>query len=166
MSLNPKMKYSKTGLQLTERFESCRLVAYKDSGGVWTIGWGHTGDDVEEGLRITQGTADALVIRDTQIAVDHVNLYVHVKLTQEEFDALVDFEYNTGALEKSTMLKYINAQQYHKASLEFGKWVHDKAGHVLVGLLRRRKADEELFDESNPLDITEPVEGLDNAKVR
>lgn len=163
--LNPKMKYSKEGLQLTERFESCLLKAYKDSGGVWTIGWGHTGDDVEEGLVITQGTADALLLRDVQKAVDHVNTYVNVPLHQEEFDALVDFEYNTGGLEKSTMIKYLNARQYHKASEEFKKWVHDRAGHVLVGLLRRRKADEELFDEDNPLDLTEPVEGLDNAKV-
>ena len=40
--MNPPMTYSKAGIQLTERFEGCRLAAYPDTGGVWTIGYGHT----------------------------------------------------------------------------------------------------------------------------
>ena len=48
------MQYSKTGLALTEGFESCRLTAYQDLKGIWTIGWGHTGPEVVEGLVWTQ----------------------------------------------------------------------------------------------------------------
>ena len=36
------MKISQAGLKLIEEFEGCRLTAYQDVVGVWTIGYGHT----------------------------------------------------------------------------------------------------------------------------
>ena len=47
------MKLSDKGRDLLERLEAKRLKAYKCSAGVWTIGIGHTGEDVYEGLEIT-----------------------------------------------------------------------------------------------------------------
>jgi GH24 family phage-related lysozyme (muramidase) len=44
--------------------EGCRLTAYKDSGGVWTIGIGHTGPDVTPGLTITPQRAAELFAKD------------------------------------------------------------------------------------------------------
>ena len=53
MSLN-NLTYSSKGLALTQQFEGCRLTAYQDQVGVWTIGYGHTGPDVTPGLTITE----------------------------------------------------------------------------------------------------------------
>jgi lysozyme len=142
------MQYSKIGLaQLTEQFEQCRLVAYKDVKGVWTIGWGHTGPEVVEGLVWTQEQADVQLLSDTQHATDCVNRSVFVPITQGEFDALVDFTFNAGchAFEKSTMLKLINCYAFQAAAKEFEKWVYAD-GQKIAGLLRRRKAEEAVFN--------------------
>lgn len=41
-----------------QRDEGCRLTAYRDTVGVWTIGYGHTGPEVRQGLTWTQAQAD------------------------------------------------------------------------------------------------------------
>ena len=141
------MQYSKNGLLLTEGFESCRLVAYQDIRGIWTLGWGHTGPEVCEGLTWTQDQADAQLLADVQSSVAAVNADVTVPLTQDEFDALVDFAFNVGntALRNSTLLKKLNAGDYAGAANEFYRW--DKAaGQVIAGLLRRRQKETDLFN--------------------
>jgi lysozyme len=138
--------YSKSGLSLTERFESCRLTAYQDIRGIWTTGYGHTGPEVHEGLVWTQAQADAAALQDTQHAADVVNRTVTFAINQCEFDALVDFAYNVGcgALETSTLLHLLNAGDVAGAAAQFEKW--DFAGGVEVaGLLRRRLAEEAEF---------------------
>lgn len=140
------MNYSKDGMKLTESFESCRLTAYQDSKGVWTIGWGHT-YGVFAGMTCTQAQADAWLLADVQNAVIHVNEYVKVTLTQAEFDALVDFAFNVGCgnFHGSTMLRLLNAGDYRGAAVEFDKW--DMAGgQVVAGLLRRRQAETNEFN--------------------
>ena len=147
----PDMVYSRDGLHLTEQFESCRLVAYRDIKGIWTIGWGHTGADVVPGLTWTQDQADAALQQDIQWAARVVNRNVTVDLTQHEFDARVDFVFNVGSgnFHGSTMLRLLNAGDYHGASEEFEKW--DKSGgQVVVGLLRRRLAEEAEFNKEQP----------------
>lgn len=142
------MQYSKIGLkQLTEAFESCRLVAYKDVKGVWTIGWGHTGPEVVEGLVWSQVTADARLLEDMLRAEDCVNACVMTPITQGEFDALVDFTFNVGcsAFEHSTMLKMINGYNFQGAAKEFEKWDY-AGGKKVAGLLRRRLAEEVVFN--------------------
>ena len=143
------MEYSKDGLHLTERFEGCRLVAYPDpgSGGdPWTIGYGHTGPEVVEGLEITQDQAEQYLVQDIKQAEANVNAVVHVELTQEEFDALVDFAFNCGCrnLDSSTLMKKLNAGDYEGASHEFIKW-DMAAGHHMSGLLKRREAETAMF---------------------
>lgn len=150
--------YSKSGLQLTEQFEGCRLTAYQDSVGVWTIGYGHTGPDVYKGLTITQEQAVGLLMQDIAKSAAAVNRLVTLDragdpdtdglpdLTQEEFDALVDFTFNLGAgsLAGSTLLKKLNAGDIEGAAAEFPKWVH-AGGKVLAGLVKRRDAERALF---------------------
>ena len=141
------MKYSKAGLALTESFEGCRLQAYQDSKGVWTIGYGHTAG-VHSGMTGTQDLANQWLAQDVQWAESAVNANVHVALTQPEFDALVDFVFNAGSgnFRASTMLGLINRGDMHGAALEFTKW--DKCGgNVVAGLLRRRVAEENLFSK-------------------
>lgn len=144
---SPPMTYSKTGLHLTEQFEGCRLTAYKDSGGVWTVGYGHVAG-VHAGMTCTQAQAEMWLQQDLAWAVSRVNADVHVPLTQEEFDALVDFCFNCGAgnLDSSTLLKLVNAGRFAEAAQQFEAW--DRCdGSVVAGLLRRREAEEVEFNE-------------------
>lgn len=140
------MKYSKTGLALTERFEGCKLHAYQDIGGVWTIGWGHTAG-VMKGMVWTQSRADDQLFKDMMCAEVAVNELVTCPLTQGEFDALVDFVYNIGtrAFAHSTMLKLLNQKKYQDAADEFVLWDH-VGGKEVAGLLERRKAEQEEFN--------------------
>lgn len=140
------LAYSSKGLALTEQFEGLRLTAYQDSVGVWTIGYGHTGADVHPGLSITLEQASTLLSKDVASAVADVNRLVKVPLTQNQFDALVDFVFNVGGgnLGTSTLLRDLNAGNYAAAAAQFPRWVH-AGGEVLPGLVARRKAEQTLF---------------------
>lgn len=140
------MQYSKQGLALTENFESCRLTAYRDIKGVLTIGYGHTGSDVTEGLTWTQDQADMQLVCDTQSAVNTVNRLVTAPMTQGVFDSLVDFVFNVGSgnFAGSTLLKLLNSGDTESAAQQFERW--DYAGGVqIAGLLRRREAEANEF---------------------
>jgi lysozyme len=104
------MKYldmSVNGYALTESFEGLRLAAYLDPAGIWTIGYGHTGRGISQGLVITEEQAVSLLKLDIDSAVSAVNHFVKVPLNQNQFDALVDFTFNlgAGALAHSSLLR-------------------------------------------------------------
>ena len=143
---------------LTEAFEGLRLTAYPDpaSGGdPWTIGYGHTGRDVVPGLVITAQQADALLVADIAAAIGAVRTQVKAPLTQHQFDALVDFTFNVGAgnLQKSSLLRLVNAGLFAQADLEFAKWVK-AAGKIMPGLVARRAGEAKWFAT---LDDTDPT---------
>jgi lysozyme len=138
--------YDNQGLGFTEGFEGCRLVAYQDVAGIWTIGYGHTGTDVVEGVVITQAQAVSLLVSDVAAAAACVNHAVEVPITQDEFDALVDFTFNAGrgAFVTSTLLRKLNVGDLQAAAAQFSRWVN-AGGKPVSGLVRRRAAEEELF---------------------
>jgi lysozyme len=140
------MQYSKQGLSLTEVFEGFKAVAYKPfPTDPWTIGYGHT-KGVVEGMTCTQAQAEQWLLADVADAAAAVNRLVHIAMSQEEFDALVDFTFNLGIsnFAGSTLLKLLNARDIEGAVEEFPKW--DRAGGIEVaGLLRRRLAEKALF---------------------
>jgi lysozyme len=142
------MKYSAQGLALTEKFEGVRLTAYQDQVGVWTIGYGHT-RGVKPGDTCTEEQAQAWLREDIALCEQDVNTHVKVPLTQGEFDALVDFSFNLGcaSLNGSTLLRLLNATDYHGAAAEFEKWDH-AGGKVVAQLLQRREAEEQLFQSA------------------
>lgn len=139
------MEYSHSGLHLTEQFEGCRLIAYQDSVGVWTLGYGHT-LDINEGDTCTQEQAELWLQDDIQRVVRQINKDVRWTLSQGEFDALVDFGFNLGvhALEGSTLWSYIQSGEHDKAAEEFPKW-HHAGGKDVAGLLKRRLVEQETF---------------------
>ena len=141
-----KYDYSNTGLALTRSFEGLRLTAYQDSAGVWTIGYGHTGPEVHHGQCVSEIEAEALLRSDLSSAVRTVRKAVQVDLAQHQFDALVDFCFNTGRgnFLGSSLLRYVNHGEFDSAVVQFGLWVH-AAGKVLPGLVRRRAAEAALF---------------------
>lgn len=139
------MNYSNDGLHLTEQFEGCRLIAYPDQGGVWTIGYGHTAG-VKLGMTCTMEQAEEWLRHDVEDAEKAVNDLVKVPLSQKQFDALVDFVFNlgTGNFAKSTLLRLVNASNFKYASKEFERW-NRAGGIVRAGLTRRRLAEKDLF---------------------
>ena len=145
-------RYSDAGIAKTKEFEGLRLAAYQDSGGVWTIGYGHTGKDVSRGRTITHAEAEELLRNDIQWAVDCVNNSVKVPINQNQFDAMVDFTFNVGcgAFRSSTLLRKLTAgDSIHAVAEEFLRWKFVK-GVETPGLLRRRVADRELFLKPAP----------------
>ena len=142
------MKTSQSGIELIKSFEGCRLEAYKCPAGIWTIGYGHTAG-VEKGQKITQEQAETFLKQDLKRFENVINEVVRVAITQNQFDALVSFTYNVGigALKTSTLLRLLNSADYIGAAEQFDRWVF--AGQIkLAGLVRRRKAERELFSES------------------
>lgn len=130
---------------LVKRSEGCRLKAYRDSGGIWTIGYGHT-KGVTEGMTCTQAQADAWLDEDMSEAERNVAALVKVPLTTCQTAALTDFAFNTGAsqLAHSTLLRVINANHLDLAPGEFERWVYDN-GKKMPGLVIRREREAFLW---------------------
>ncbi|KAF1003974.1 MAG: Lysozyme RrrD [Pseudomonas sp.] len=143
------MLISDNGVAVLHYFESCKLTAYPDpgskDGNPWTIGWGHTGPEVVRGLVWTQAQADAALVADLAKFEARVTRLVSVAISQGQFDALVSFDYNTGSLNTSTLLKLLNAGDYTGAAAQFARW-NKNDGQVMRGLTRRRAAEVALWD--------------------
>ncbi len=139
------MHISPRGLALIKAFEGCRLTAYLCPAGILTIGFGHTGRDVTEGLRITAEAAEELLRGDLMRFEDGVRRLAG-ETSQSRFDALVSFAFNLGlgALAGSTLLKRHRAGDFARAANEFLRW--NKAGGIVPpGLTRRRAAERRLY---------------------
>lgn len=135
------MRLTFRGYEKIKEFEGCRLTAYRDAVGVWTIGYGHT-IGVKRGMTITQDQADAYfdAYLDAQEEVLRKIVTNHEKLTDYQWDAIVSFSYNVGLgnFKKSTMLaKILKNPEDPTIFNEFGRWT--KAGDKkLPGLVKRR----------------------------
>lgn len=143
-------KISQTGLKLIKNFEGCRLTAYKPvpTEKYWTIGWGHYGPDVKAGMTISQAQADSMLIADLAKYEAYVNNAVYVpvtaKLNQNQFDALVSFCYNCGAGNLKKLCTDRTVEQIAASITKYNK----AGGNVLAGLVRRRQAELDLFNQS------------------
>lgn len=140
------MIISKNGLDLIKHFESLQLKAYKCSANVWTIGYGHT-KNVKEGDRISQDQANCFLMQDLYSVEQAIIRLVKVKLNQNQFDALCSLIFNIGisAFNKSTLLAKLNTGDYVGAAEQFRRW--NKVNNVVMaGLVRRRQAEEDLFN--------------------
>ena len=139
------MKTSEVGVELIKEFEGCKQVAYQDSVGVWTIGYGHT-KDVYEGQLAIKKTIERWLQEDLEEFESYVSKLVKVELNQNQFDALVAWTYNLGPtnLKESTMLRKLNYGDYESVPDEMRRW-NKAGGEVLNGLVRRRDAEANLF---------------------
>ena len=139
------MKASDKAYALIRRFEGKSNKAYQDSAGVWTIGYGHTGG-VVKGQTISDDEVERLLAEDVAVAENAVNAQ-NLNLTQDQFDALVDFMFNLGAgnFQKSTLLKKLKADPNDPTIYnEFLRWVY-AGGVKLLGLVRRRTDEANLY---------------------
>lgn len=151
-------KIGTSGMNLIKSFEGCRLEAYKavSTEKYWTIGWGHYGSDVKQGDKITQAEADALLVKDVASSVAAVNnpacCPITASLNQNQFDALVSFTFNCGAENLKTLCKDRTAAQIADKLTAYNK----SGGKVLAGLVRRREAEQKLFNTPVKSAATEP----------
>lgn len=140
------MKISEVGIKLICKWEEFRGYAYVCPAGLWTIGYGHTGG-VKPTDKIDLAQGEAYLRKDLEIVERCLNA-LELELNQNQYDALCSLIFNigTGNFLRSTMLKYLQAKQYDKASAEFLKW-RKANGKVLKGLEARRKDEQELFNK-------------------
>ncbi len=151
----PLRRVGPDGLALIRQFEGCakrrgdgRFEAYPDpatGADPWTIGWGATGKGIRPGTVWTQAQCDARLEADLARYASDVALALgDAPTSQPQFDALVCFHYNTGAIARATLTRKHRAGDFARAAREFDRWVH-AGGRVIKGLVRRRAAEAALY---------------------
>ncbi|WLT09664.1 glycoside hydrolase family protein [Bartonella apihabitans] len=140
------------GLEKLKQWEGLKTKAYKDSGGVWTIGYGHTATAGEPkpraGMVITAAEAESILLKDLMQYEAAIENNVKVELNDNQFAALVSFVYNIplASFKKSTLLKKLNAGNYDAVPTELMKWTK-AGGKKIQGLVNRRRAEGYLWME-------------------
>jgi lysozyme len=140
------------GLAAIKSYEGLRLNAYRDSGGILTIGYGHTSaagaPAVTAGMKISEAEAEKILRDDLAAFEDSVSSAVKVGLSDNQFAALVSFTFNVGeaALLKSTLLRKLNAKNYAAVPGELMKWTKVN-GKTVAGLVNRRSAEAALWSK-------------------
>lgn len=149
------LRIGAAGIALIKRFEGCArrrgdglIEAYPDpgtGGAPWTIGWGATGPGIGPETVWTQARCDARLAADLARYSDEVaDALSGTPTSQHQFDALVSFHYNTGAIGRATLTRLHRAGDYAAAAAQFPRW--NRAGHkVMAGLSRRRAAEAALY---------------------
>ena len=143
------------GIALIKRFEGCArrrhdgdFEAYPDpgtGGEPWTIGWGATGPGIGPASIWTQAQCNARLEADLVRYANEVSaMLATAPTTQNQFDALVSFHYNTGAIGRATLTRRHCAGDLAGAAREFARW-NRAGGRVLSGLTRRRSAERQLY---------------------
>lgn len=149
-------KLGPAGAALIKRWEDCAarqpdgtFRAYPDPGNPnglpWTIGWGATGAGIAEGTVWTQAQCDARFNEDiTRFVREVAQAIGSAPTTQNQFDALVAFHYNTGKIASATLTRLHRQGDYAGARAEFGKWIYSNR-KPMNGLRRRRTAEAALY---------------------
>ena len=149
------------GLELIKRNEKLRLKAYLDNPnkGVWTIGYGHTGQEVHEGLEWSKKKANAQLEFDVLRFERGVLDACKREPNENQLAAMVCLAFNIGlgAFRNSTVLKMHNAGKWAEAANAFSMWKKDN-GQVMAGLVRRRAEEAALYiDPTEDTDLSTNV---------
>lgn len=147
-------RISAAGLSLIQQWEGLKLTAYRDVAGIWTIGYGHTSaagsPQVKPGMTITKTEAERILLADLSKVEARVERLVKVPLSDNQFAVLASFDFNTGELHSSTLLKKLNKGDYSAVPGELARWVKatdPKTGKKVTvqGLVNRRAAEAGLW---------------------
>lgn len=149
------MRLSDKGIDLLIRLEAERLKAYKCEAGIWTIGVGHTGDDVYEGLEITKEQSRKLLRQDLKKFERAVEKKLTNRCKQQHFDAFVIFAFNIGvsSFNSSTALKrYIGKGNKFQVVEAIKRWKYvtiNGEKQISKGLVKRRNAESCVYMSAN-----------------
>lgn len=144
------MQMTKEGLALIRDFEGFVGTAYRCPAGILTIGFGHTSSAgapaVLPGMKMTRDEAERVLAADVSRFAEGVARAMRRELSPMQFSAIVSFAYNVGlgALCRSSVLKAVNSGHFDAVPAKLLLWVK-AGGRVLPGLVRRRRAEGELF---------------------
>jgi lysozyme len=142
MSLKVRaLQFTAAGLIALAGYEGYERLPYKDSGGVWTDGFGNT-HDVVPGKPVEVTAALMQLNKNTVSAQNAVNRCITSYISDQTFSAFVSFTYNVGndAFCKSTLVKQYNAGNKHEACNQLKRWVY-VAGVKNKGLINRREKE-------------------------
>jgi lysozyme len=142
------MELSTAGMDLIKKSEGFRDRVYRDLEGYPTIGYGHRlihPETFPNGITESQGTA--ILHNDIRDAEHAVARLVKVSLTQNQYDALVDFVFNLGQvrLAESTLLRELNSGRFAEAGEQLLRWDHAGAQEN-AGLKARREAELRIWN--------------------
>jgi lysozyme len=151
-----KVTHSPACTTLTASFESFRPTAYQDGNGVWTLGYGRA-IGITEGMTCTLAQAQEWLSEDLGVADAALTRLVKVGLNQNQWDAICDFVFNIGQghFAGSSCLAMLNQGDgagairsicYLGDDEKYHGWVI-VAGEASPGLVRRRQAEQALFDQ-------------------
>ena len=138
------------GLKLITDFEGLELKAYLCPAGVWTVGYGATGNGIKSGTVWTESQASADLTRRCNIIGLWLDGVLTKPVNQRQKDAMISLVYNIGqtAFKNSSVLRHFNAGKIELAADSFLLWnkatINGKKV-VLSGLDRRRAAERSLF---------------------
>lgn len=150
---NVKLKLAAAVLTLSlaggvgiQRYEGHSNAAYRDTGGIVTVCYGHT-ETARMGQVHSDAVCDRLFHNDVRWAEQAVRRRVLVPVTQGQYDALVSFTFNIGEaqLASSTLLRKLNAGDCYGAAAQFDRWVYDN-GVKYRGLVLRRANERAKFE--------------------
>ncbi len=145
-------KLDRRGIDFIKGFEEFRSKPYQCSAGKWTNGYGHTKGVTSETPPISLEQGEKNFQSDVAPCEAAVDRFTRVALSQNEFNALVSFAFNTGveALRDSSLLQKLNTGNREAAAKEFMRWVYFKDPQtrelkISPGLSRRRREEMEMF---------------------
>ena len=123
------MKLSRQGIIEIASHESIVDMPYRDSKGIWTIGIGHTASAgppdpslMQQGRRVPMSEIFRMFASDLTAFEKRVNKAVKVPVAQHEFDALTSFDFNTGGIDRATLVRHLNDGDRAKAATAFMSW--------------------------------------------
>jgi len=147
-------------IKFLEREEGVRFTPYQDSKGVWTVGVGHTGVDVQPGTRLSQDQVDTLLMRDLGVAQRRLTIVLSQAaidaLNDYQYSALLSFVFNVGALTSWSIWPPIEEKHYDEVPGHLAQFVK-AGGEVVQGLVNRRNAEIALWNGSDPLCVSFPI---------
>ena len=158
------MHISQEGITLIKHYEGCpkdkdgNAVSYRCAANKATIGYGSLklidGSPVQDNISISMQEAEELLAHELKEYEGYINSMVNVPLKQNEFDALVSWVFNLGPknLKESTLLKLLNAGDYHTTPTQIKRW-NKAGGKTLQGLIRRREAEALLFEGKEWIEV-------------
>lgn len=138
---------SEKALDLIKKYEGFSPLEYICAAGRRTIGYGHcleAGEEYPAG--ISEKFAEELLAKDLKSAEKAVDYAVKVPLSAVQREALVSFAFNVGAgnFKRSLLLRLLNEGGYDEVPDQLMRWIYAN-GSICAGLMRRRKAEAELF---------------------
>ncbi len=139
-----------TPSELIKDLEGLKLKSYRDSGGIWTIGYGSTGPDINEGIVWTKEDCEKRLALDLMVREKQLKHVIQIPLTENQKAAIMSFLYNIGfdAFKKSTFLKKLNNCDVAGAADQMLRW-NKCNGEIVEGLNNRRARERAVFLEIN-----------------